>query len=183
MSITPLEAAAALQDVEHIVNRVKQSATYRYASLLLIVWGLLVILGYAGSYAWPQSAVTIWLTVDAVGLALMAAWALYARNRKRRGIALGFVWALLLFYGFGLLWSLVLGKFGPRELGAFWTTYFMFGYSVAGIWFGRSFIVIGLAITALTVAGYLWIGPAFNLYLALVNGGGLILCGLWMRRA
>jgi hypothetical protein len=183
VSITPSEAAAALQDVEYIVNRIKQSATYRHASVLLIVWGSLVMLGYAGSYAWPRSASMIWLTLDAAGIAAMVALALHTRNQQRREIALGFVWALLLFFGFGLLWSAVLGKFGPRELSAFWATFFMFGYSIGGIWFGRGFAVLGLAITGLTVAGYLWVGSAFDLYMALINGGGLIVCGLWMRRA
>jgi hypothetical protein len=183
VSITPPEAAAALEDIEHIVKRVKQSAIYRYASVLLIAWGVLVMLGYAGSYAWPGSASTIWLTLDAAGLAVMIAFALYARKQRRREINLGFVRALLLFYGFGLLWSAVLGKFGPREMSAFWTTFFMFGYSIGGIWFGRGFTILGLAITGLTVAGYLWVGSAFDLYMAAVNGGGLIVCGLWMRRA
>jgi hypothetical protein len=59
----------------------------------------------------------------------------------------------------------------------------MFGYALAGIWFGRAFIILGLMVTALTVVGYLWVGPWFNLYMAVVDGGGLMLCGLWMRRA
>ena len=59
----------------------------------------------------------------------------------------------------------------------------MFGYAVAGLWLGRAFVVIGLLITALTVVGYLWSGAWFDLYLALVAGGGLALCGLWMRWA
>jgi hypothetical protein len=181
--ISQQEAAAALQDIEHIINRVKQSAIYRYASLLLIIWGALVLLGYAGSYAWPRSASRIWVMLDAAGIAAMAASGFYTRNRQRREITLGFVWALLLFFGFGLLWSLVLGKFGPRELSVFWTTFFMFGYSIGGIWFGRGFAALGLAVTGLTVAGYLWAGSAFDLYMAAVNGGGLMVCGLWMRRA
>jgi hypothetical protein len=39
----------------------------------------------------------------------------------------------------------------------------MFGYALAGIWFGRAFIILGLMVTALTVVGYLWVGPWFNL--------------------
>jgi hypothetical protein len=88
-----------------------------------------------------------------------------------------------MFFGFGLLWSRLLGKFGIRESEAFWPTLFMFGYAIAGLWLGPALVAIGLAITALTVAGYLWIDAWFDLYLALVAGGGLILCGLWMRRA
>ena len=76
-----------------------------------------------------------------------------------------------------------IGKFGPRELDAFWPTLFEFGYALAGLWFGRAFTIIGVSLAALILAGYFWAGPAFDLYLAAVNGGGLILCGLWMRRA
>ena len=43
--------------------------------------------------------------------------------------------------------------------------------------------VIGLGLTALVLAGYVWSGAAFPLWLAAVSGGGFILCGLWMRRA
>jgi hypothetical protein len=89
----------------------------------------------------------------------------------------------LLFYGFGILCSVVLGHFGPRELGAFWPIYFMLFYCIAGLWFGRAFIAIGLAIIVLTLIGYFFVeGAAFLLWMAAVNGGGLILSGLWMRR-
>jgi hypothetical protein len=36
---------------------------------------------------------------------------------------------------------------------------------------------------AIVVAGYFWSGEWFDLWLALVNGGGFVLCGLAMRRA
>ena len=35
---------------------------------------------------------------------------------------------------------------------------------------------------ALTLIGYFFIGESFELWMAIVNGGGLILGGLWMRR-
>jgi len=60
----------------------------------------------------------------------------------------------------------------------------MLFYCLAGLWFGRAFIVIGLAITVLTLIGYLFItGGMFLLWMAAVNGGGLVLSGLWMRRS
>ena len=43
-------------------------------------------------------------------------------------------------------------------------------------------MAIGLAITVLTLIGYFYIAGAFPLWMAFVNGGGLILGGLWMRR-
>jgi uncharacterized membrane protein YjjP (DUF1212 family) len=58
----------------------------------------------------------------------------------------------------------------------------MLAYSVAGLWIGPAFLVIGVATTALTVIGYFYVGPWFDLYMAFVNGGGLVLAGAWMRR-
>ena len=66
---------------------------------------------------------------------------------------------------------------------AFWPTLFLFGYSLAGLWFGASFTAIGLGLAALVVAGYFWTGEAFNPWMAAVTGFGFIACGFWMRRS
>src|SRR5262245_17579714 len=183
MTLTSSQAQATLDDIEQIVRRVKQSAIYRNASVLLILWGTIVAAGYVGCEVAPRYAATVWLICHAGGL--LGTIALVARPARDRehGIDIRIVGAVLLFFGFGLLWSQVFGQFGPRGLNAFWATLFMFGYALAGIWFGRAFIILGLTVTALTVVGDLWVGPWFNLYMAVVDGGGLVLCGLWMRRA
>ena len=72
-----------------------------------------------------------------------------------RSLDLRMVAAFLLFFAFGLLWSIGLGHFTPRQHGVFWPTYFMMLYTVAGLWFGRTFVVIRLGITAL-IRGGLW---------------------------
>jgi hypothetical protein len=54
---------------------------------------------------------------------------------------------------------------------------------MTGFWFGRVFVVIGMSVIALTLLGYFLAGPWFTLWMAVVNGGGLLLGGLWMRRS
>jgi hypothetical protein len=66
---------------------------------------------------------------------------------------------------------------------AFWPIYFMMVYTIVGLWFGYAFVAIGVGITALTLIGYFFAGDWFNLWMAVVDGGGLILGGLWMRRS
>jgi hypothetical protein len=183
MTLTSSQAQASLDDIERIVRRVKQSSIYRNASLLLMLWGAIVMVGYVGCEVAPRYAATVWLICQAGGLLVtIALSARFARDEEYR-VDARIVGAVLLFFGFGLLWSQVFGHFSPRGLNAFWATLFMFGYAVAGIWLGRAFVILGLTVTALTVVGYLWVGPWFNLYMAVVDGGGLVLCGLWMRRA
>jgi len=182
-TIDPKEAAQALNDIEQIVQRVRQSRIYDIASQIMIAAGVLVLAGNVANFLTPWYANYIWITVNVLNVATAAA--LSTMGGKQIGVSFDFrmLAAFLLFYAFGILCCGVLGHYGPRELGAFWPIYFMLFYCIAGLWFGRAFIIIGLGIIVLTLIGYFFVeGAAFLLWMAAVNGGGLILSGLWMRR-
>jgi len=183
MSIESREAAAALSDIEDVVRRVRQSRIYQLASLMLILWGVLVFAGYLVTWLTPRYAGYAWPAVYIAGIAGTAA--ISASNRARSGVRsfdIRMFAAFLLFVAFGIFvcW---LGHFTPRQLGTFWPVYFMLIYTIAGLWVGLAFVAIGLSIMALTLIGYFLIGDAFDLWMAFVNGGGLMLGGLWMRRS
>ncbi|WP_024507591.1 hypothetical protein [Bradyrhizobium sp. ARR65] len=177
------QAADALSDIDDIVRRVRQSRTYEIASLIMIWWGVLVLIGNLANYGWPRHGAQIWTAVNIAGvIGTFLIGVLINARSGMRGFEGRLLAAYLLFFAFGLLCSQVLGDFGPRELAAFWPIYFMLFYILAGLWFGRAFIAIGAAITLLTLIGYFYVlGAAFLLWMAVVNGGGLILGGLWMR--
>lgn len=184
MSIERREAAAALDDIEQIVRRVRQSRIYNFASLMLIMWGALVFAGNVASFLWPRYSAWIWIAVNATGVAGSFAIAAFERARTgTRSFDIRVFAALLLFFAFGFFSTSVLGHFTPRQLGTFWPLYFMLVYTVAGLWVGQAFVAIGLGITALTLIGYFLIGDWFEPWMAVVNGGGLMLGGLWMRRS
>lgn len=183
-TIDPREAAAALSEIETIAQRVRQSRFYQFASLMLVLWGVLTFVGNVGSFLWPRQAGFIWIGVNAAGIA--GSFVVSAFEQRRMG-ARGFdgrmVMAYALFFAFGLMWSIGFGHFTPRQLGVFWPTYFMMVYVIVGLWVGPAFVAIGLSITALALAAYVYAGDGFDLWMALINGGGLILGGLWMRRS
>jgi hypothetical protein len=180
----PKEAAQALDDIKDIVRRVRQSRIYDIASQTMIAIGVMVLAGNVANFIAPRYSAFIWITVNVLNVAVVAA--LIGMNSKTIGVHtfdLRVLAAYLLFYAFGILCSGVLGHYGPRELGAFWPIYFMLFYCIAGLWFGRAFIAMGLTIIALTLIGYFFVeGAMFLLWMAAVNGGGLILSGIWMRR-
>jgi hypothetical protein len=182
MTVRSDEAAAMLADVENVVAKVKQSRLYRNAALAVILWGVVdlvrdLLIALEPAWFGPR-----WFLIDLVGVAGTVAVLRFAASPVSR-----FPWrivaAFALFYAYGWIWSDVIGSFGPREQVAFWPTLFLFGYALAGLWFGAAFSAIGLGLTALIVAGYLWAGDAFTLWQAAVTGVGFIVCGLWMRRA
>lgn len=177
------EASDALSDIDAMVQRVRQSRIYDRASLIAIACGVLVFAGNLANYVAPSYSGIIWITVNLLNVAVVAAISIVAYPKTGiRTFDLRVLTAFAFFFAFGILATSVLAHFGSRELGVFWPTYFMLFYCLAGLWFGWAFIAIGLSITALTLVGYFFItGFAFLLWMAVVNGGGLILSGLWMR--
>jgi hypothetical protein len=177
------EAQAALADINDIVVRVRQSRIYDIASQIMIVAGLLVLCGNIASFVTPHQSAYIWISINVLNVAAGAVIGVFSYRRTgMRTFDYRVLVAFLLFYGFGILCISVLGHFGWREMSVFWPIYFMLFYCLGGLWFGHAFLAIGLSITALTLIGYFFIGGLmFLLWMAAVNGGGLILSGFWMR--
>ena len=178
------EASEALAEINEMTRRVRQSRIYNLASLMLIMWGALVFAGYLASFLLPRQAGYFWTALNAAGVA--GSFAISAFGYRKTGIRtfdFRMLIAFVLFFAFGFLCTSVLGHFTPRQMGTFWPIYFMLLYSIAGLWFGHAFVVIGLSISALALAGYFWAGDWFDLWMAFVDGGGLMLGGLWMRRS
>ncbi len=182
--VGPAEAASTLADIDAIVRRVRQSQIYDTSSRLMILWGALVFAGNLVTYLTPGYAGYAWILVYLAGVAGSAAVGVASRARSGRPGFDGRIFvAYLMVFAFGFFCVNVLGHFTPRQIGTFWPIYFMLLYGLAGLWFGYAFIVIGLGVTALTLVGYFFIGAEFPLWMAFVNGGGLIVGGLWMRRS
>ena len=184
MMIDSRQATEALSDIDQIVRRVRQSRIYNLASLTMMLWGGLAFAGYVGAHLWPRTGYYSWAAVYVVGIT--GSIALSAFNYARSGVRTfdsRMLSAFVLYIAFGIFFSAVLGHFTPRQLGTFWPIYILMMYAIAGLWVGYAFIAISLSIIALTMIGYFFIGGWFDLWMAVVNGGGLVLGGLWMRRS
>ena len=178
------QASEALSEINDIVRRVRQSQIYDTASQWMILWSGLVFAGNLVTYLTPRYADYAWMLVYVAGIAGSAAVSLVNQQRSGlRSFDLRLIAAYVIFLAFGLFCVDVLGHFTPRQQGTFWPIYFMLMYVMAGLWFGYAFVAIGMVVTVLTLIGYYCIGEAFPLWMAFVNGGGLVLGGLWMRRS
>ena len=169
-------ASEALAEINEITRRVRQSRIYNLASLMLMMWGALVFAGYLGSFLLPRHAGYFWVVLNVAGVT--GSFAISASGYPKTGVRtfdFRILIAFLLLFAFGFLCTSVLGHFTPRQMSTFWPIYFMLLYIIAGLWIGQAFVVIGLGISALALAGYFLIGDWFDLWMAFVDGGGLIL--------
>lgn len=183
MAIDRNDASSMLQDIAGIERRTREAITYGSASTIMVVWGVLVFAGYLINWLTPRVATPTWLTIMVAGVGATF-WIRFINRRARGAIQDHRIsYAQIILIGFGFVWTIVMGRYDDdRIMGTFWPTLFMFGYTVMGLWLGRFFTIVGIAVTAAILVGFLWLGSWFHLWMACVMGGAFIGGGLWMRR-
>ncbi|HEY0107863.1 MAG TPA: hypothetical protein VGB91_17400 [Rhizomicrobium sp.] len=178
------EADALLKGVAGVERRTRAALIYVRAGDYLILWGVLWALGYGfGATLWPHMG-AFWWILDAIGVAgtaIITYRAARCSEAGRRFVFLRPLIGVIVLIGFGTLW-IRLAHFGGREQAAFWPTLCGALLFVFGLWAGRALSIAAAAVFALTMAGYVWTGPWFDLWLAVTCGGALILGGFWLRR-
>jgi hypothetical protein len=185
MTVDRESAVLSLIAIEQAERRTAQAIFYGIASRFLMLWGVVTAAGYVFGQAYPRHGAVVWPVLTAIGFAVTTVMVAQSRSGlsvQQRVLGWRLLGAQLALTGFGGMVIVVLGPFGGRQLDAFWPLVFMLGYVLAGIWIGRFFILCGVAIALLTIAGFWWSGPWFSLWMAAVDGGALILGGLWLRR-
>lgn len=185
MVIDRNEAAASLSDVALAEQRTFTAVFYGIGSRIFSLWGVLTAAGYLWNQYFPAHAGRAWLVVDGVGTLVMIAL-LYQRNGhmmpEQRTLGRRLVGALLLLFLFGALTLYLLGPFDGRRIDALWPLIFALGFGLMGLWVGRFFLVCGAVLAVLTAVGFLWSGPWFAAWMAVANGGSLLLGALWLKR-
>ena len=153
---------------------------------MLIMWGALVFAGYLGAFLSPRQAGYVWVAAERRGGRRIVCDQ-RLRIMRETGIRT-FDFRMLIAFAAVLRLRLPLHERGSAiSRRARWARS---GRSISccstsspDCGSGYAFVAIGLSIIALTLAGYFLAGDWFDLWMAFVNGGGLMLGGLWMRRS
>ena len=186
--VTQQEAREALGDVHDASTAMRRALADGGASLVLIIWGAIWLVGFLLDYLLPVSTGWRWLALGIIGA--VATFAIFRRYPVRNTVArrVSAFWFMLGAYGF--LWLMVIAKASPRpvtvtgpQFGAYIVTLTMFAYVVMGLWLRSALLFwLGLAVTGIAAAALFLIEPHFSLVMAFAGGGALIASGLGMRR-
>jgi hypothetical protein len=184
MGISRTEAASALTDIEQTAGRSRVLKSYQIAGPILMVWGVVWAVGYSAMGLLPAERWgMIWLALDVAGA---VATILLSRRPKAAGKA-GAGWRI----GVGVLAIMAFfvasyAVFQPTTIEpAIVYPGLVTGlvYTGVGIVFMPRFLWIGAAVFAASLIGYFLFQPWLAFWMAAVGGGGLLLGGLWLRRA
>ena len=151
---------------------------YQHAAPHLIVWGVLWAVGYGLTNFFPAHANAIWSVVIPIGVLADLA----AMRGGRRGVAWRYLAAIAAAFAFVFALLVVMAPVSGRQVAAVIPLFVALLYVLRGIWAGPRYVVAGVAVAALTLAGFFLLTAHFLLWMACVGGGALILAGLWLRR-
>lgn len=189
MQLSPGQAADSLKEIERTERRSAQAHIYANASPGFILWGLIWMIGYAGSDVlgthddWHKIN-WLWCGLTLIGVTASMVIGRRQHRGQPRNPTLGIRWGAT----FCTLWLFVVATFivlrpvDRAAAGAFIPLIVAAAYAIFGIWSGLRFLYAGIAVAALTLGGYLWLPEHFLLWMAVVGGGSLILVGLWLRQ-
>jgi hypothetical protein len=181
MAISRDEAAQTLKDVEHIETLSGELRSYRGASPYFFVWGLVWMLGYAGSDVAPGHQTLVWGAC--LGLGAVCSTFL---GQRHSGFGKSSLWRSLAIAGgmaafIGTIF-LVMSPMRQNQADAIVPLIVAAIYTLAGLRFGLRFTICGVLLGALTVLGLFLAGDHFGIWMAAVGGGCLLLTGFWLRR-
>jgi hypothetical protein len=189
------EALQSLQQIERTESRSAQAHQYANAAPGFVLWGIIWIVGYAGSDLIPrltgslQSISGLWVALTVVGVAGSALIGRRQRSAQhadaaRAGRAIGLRWGatFLALWAFMVATLLVMRPANPMISGAFAPLIVATVYAIFGIWKGLRFLFAGIAVATLTLVGFFFLAHWFLLWMAVVGGGSLILVGVWLRK-
>jgi hypothetical protein len=191
MEVSRNEAQESLSQIEEMATRTRRLVACGGGDVLFMMWGVIWVLGFLGNQFVPRISGPVWLGL--VGAGVLVTWIVAKRAAPVRSPVdrrIGWFWLLL--YAYVYLWFAFLSPFIKvqshaemavfyKHFGAIAATIPMFAYVVTGLWLDNFMIWLGLAVTALTVAGLYLLTPHFYFWMAAVGGGTLIGTGLVIR--
>ncbi|RME87908.1 MAG: hypothetical protein D6770_08185 [Anaerolineae bacterium] len=183
---SPQEAKEALALIEETTRRMRRAVAHGGAPYFLIIWGVVWLLGFGGAhFIGPNNAHTgwLWAILDTLGVlaSFGVGWRLGRRVRSRNGggALLGAFWLAWVFYA-----ALIIAFARPQsgdQLSLLISLFAMMGYVTTGLLYRSTFITtLGMVVTLFILAGYLLFLPYFNLWMAFLGGGSLIVAGVYV---
>ena len=198
MSLSTKEAAESLSDVERAGKKSAEALCYKKSSPHLILWGVIWIIGYAGTEVLRDDALWLWALLVLAGYvasfvinrryvfaplpnasaAEVLAYRRQALRRSWRAFALMGIVMMFVVATYAIMWpvrGLQYAAFPSLLIGA--------AYAATGVFSGMRYVVTGLLLSALTLIGFFYLREYFLIWMAVIGGGALILAGFWFRKA
>jgi hypothetical protein len=198
MNISSDDALKSLHELDAVDQATRTVTAYAGVDIVLAAWGLVWIIGFLSSQVLFESGQRtlmvaggfVWDILVISGIAVTILVFRRSPFQNSAGKRIGIFWGAL--YGYLWLAMLVMWPFLSREaletpdgakcIGAISAIVPMFAYVVMGLWLDVKYLVwFGLALTALTLAGFFLCHGVFWIWMAVVCGGAFLGTAVYLR--
>jgi len=187
--ITSGDAQDALLSVAQVERRTRLAGAYSHTSGHLLLAGIVWVISYTAIGVLPVAYWSL-VTVPAAAAAVIGSFLLSRRTAGtgdpagRNGTAARTLWLTAACVAFIATTDLLFSPASLTSYLAFPALVMAFVYAlIGGLGLMPRFLWIGAAIFAVTIAGLLLTPEAIAFWIAAGGGGGLVLGGLWLRKA
>jgi hypothetical protein len=186
MELTPNEAEESLAVINAVTQKIRRAVANGGAHYFLILWGIVWFFGFLGSHFFTDKiAGYIWMGLDILGA--FGSWLLgflLSRRVRNTGVSvtgrrIGLFWLSLFIYCTLAIW--IAGPMDGKKLAMFFVIFVMIGWIAMGLLLSFAVGWFALLVTAVALAGYFLLPAYFYLWMALLGGGTMIGCGLYIR--
>jgi hypothetical protein len=194
MNVTRDEAAQALKEIGQAGGKMRRLSLYADLAPMFLLWGLIWLGANLVTEFRPDLSNRAWM-IGSLILGTPLTLYFVVRHARRAGArirqaggdpkALGNRFALLGAITWAFCASIMAVAFplNGRQIDAFMSLLFAFGYAIGGVFGGWRLIAIGAVAAAAILFGYFFLDQHFYLWMGLVGGGALFAGGLWLRKA
>ena len=182
MNISPEDAENALREIEASRTAMRGVVRAHRGHLFLWLWGVIWIVMSALYWHDAHRFQAVNLAIALAGIAASFGIGIVQNRQIRSRIDRRFVavCVTLLAFGYGV-WPVFFGGFhSDKAVFGYFTLLWMQLYIVSGIWFDTYLLWVGLAVTALILAGFLLL-PGFFWLLTILCGAVLVGSGFYVR--
>ena len=189
MDISKEDAQASLSTIRDVKLQSQKAAISTYTNPMFILWGILWIIAFTANQIFIEYSQPIFVSMSVIG-GIVTAIIFYrlfhskAPFREEPSEYIGWRIAALwiLIYVYVVIWLFMMTPVSGRQCNAFISTAAMFACIVMGLWFRSIFmIILGLAMTGVTLIGFYLLTQYYLLWMGLMGGGTLLGAGLYIR--
>lgn len=188
MTLDKSAAAHALAEIDESGRRSSSLYSYGRAAPYVILAGLMWLVADLLTEFSPFNKTWIWPIVSMVGTVGFVVLAMRqakpanaAAVPEKRGLFWRILVVWLAVFAFMVATFSIFGLADGRQEHSFIGVFFGCTYVAVGAFMGWRMVVVGIALTALSLFGYFDVHQYYLAYMGLVGGGALIVSGLWLR--
>lgn len=189
------EAAALLAAAGASEQRSSALYGYRFNAPLLMLWGAIwMVVDLTIAFA-PSPFVHHWGWNIGAGFGAIVSslynWSYSRRHAPRdreNPRSRAFFWRLMATWAFSACFVVaimfIFAPFSWRDVHTFWGLFVAMIYACYGVWNGWRMTLIGVALGPATLYAHFGLSDHdYSIFMGAACGGGMLLAGLWLRRA